>query len=210
MATASSSITVTVGRDSKSVTFSDALSLYESRALSFVLDTGDTWPSGTYTVAFTYAGRAQATASCSWSGGALTSTIDMATTTLADLFDILADPKHVTLDVTLWDDQSSVTWGRGRVDVLNTEWTTETASPQPAPASDFYSGSTAITSGADSVVVDISSYSLTASPRVVCTVNGGASNLFATITSKSATSFTATLSAQADSSSYVLNWVIFP
>lgn len=209
MATASNSITVTIGRDDKSVAFSDALALHETRALSFVFSNGDTWPAGTYTIALSYQKRAQATASCGWSGGALTANINLSTTTLSDLFDILDEPPHVTLDVTLWDEQSGTVWGRGRADVLNTNWTTATASPQPDPPSDFYDGSTAIDSGADSVTVDLTSYGLTVAPRVICTVKGG-TNIAATVSAVSATSFTATLSAQTDSESYVLNWVVFP
>ncbi len=210
MTTASNTITITVGLASKQIAIPGPFALYESRAVNIVLDNGQTWPSGEYTLALTYDGRAQASAACSWSSGALTATISTGTLTLADLFDILGNPRHVTLDVTLRDEQSLTTWGRGRVDVLNTDYTDATASPQPTPPSDYYEGSTAISSGADTVTVNLSAYALTVAPRVICTVNGGALNIFATVTSKSATAFTATLSAQADSSSYVLNWVVFP
>lgn len=209
--TASAAITITVDKDTKQITVSDVLSQYEQRSVSLVLSNADTWPAGDYTLALTYKGRAQAEATLSWSGGAVTGTLNLNTDELDELFDVLRNPASIAMDVSIWDDVANTMWGKGRVDVYRAQWGTSTTSPIP-DTDNYYDGVTAISSGASSVTVDISTYGLTAAPRVVATVQGpaGALNIFATVTAVTASQFVASLSAETDSSSYVLNWVIFP
>lgn len=209
--TASASLTITVDKDAKEITASDRLSQFEQRTVSVVLSNADTWPAGDYTLALTHKGRAQAVCALSWSGGSISGTLNLNTEEIEELFDVLRKPSRITFDLSLWDDTAKTMWGRGRVDVYRAEWTESTASPIPETES-YYDGVSAISSGASSVTVDISSYGLTAAPKVVATVQGpsGALNIFATVTAVTATQFVASLSANTDSSDYVLNWVVFP
>lgn len=213
MATASPAVTITVGKDDKSVELSDRLSLYESPAITFALDNGDIWPSGDYTCALTYYGRIMASAACTNNAGVLTCTLVLATTELESVFAIIRDPRRISFDLTLWDQTAKREWARGRVDVWRTEWTEETASATVINE-DYHVGVTAITSGQSSVSVDISSLGLTGAPsQVLVTVQGpsGALNIFGTISgTPTASAFTVSLSAAPDQSGYVVNWVVYP
>ena len=210
MANASAGWTLTVNTDTKAITLSDRLALYESRKVTVSTASGDTWPAGDYTLALTYAGRNMGSVVLTYNSGALSGTLNLNTTELAAVFAILAR-KRIALDLTLWDDSNHIAWGRGKVDVYYTEFTEATPSATVEVA-DYYTGSTSITNGADSVTVNLSSLSLTSTPaQIVCTVKApsGGYNLFATVTASSSTAFTATLSAATEQENYVLNWVIY-
>lgn len=212
MPAADATLTLTVDENSKAFSLSDRIALYEERTCNIVTASGNTWPAGSYTVALTYYGQTMALAACSYSSGALSAALSLATTELEKLFSFLRNPKRLQLDLTIWDNTNKTKWATGKVDVWFTEYTTASATPTPVPNT-YYNGTTAITNGASEVTVDISSYSLSAAPAQVfpsVKVPSGSDNIFVVGWTATSSAITVQLSSAAPSGSYVLNWLFFP
>lgn len=210
MSEATSTVTVTVNADTKSLHFSDRLSAYESRPLEFALQGGSTWPAGTYRFALTYAGRAMALANLTDNAGSLTGTLLMATTEMEDAF-ARTGARRLTFNAVLWDESARMAWGISRVDVIWTDYQTATVAPTIETEA-YYKGSASVTSGSDVCVVDISTLGLAAAPSQVfgtVTTPAGGANIFATCTAKTATALTFTLSAEAPAAGYRIDWLVF-
>ena len=212
MPAADATVTLTINENTKAFSLSDHVSLYEQLVLNIVTASGNTWPAGSYTIALTYYGRTMALAACTYDNGALSCTLNLATEELEDLFALLRNPKRQQLDLTLWDNTAKKKWATGKADVWFCEYTTASATPVPV-ISNYYSGSTAISSGASSVTVNLSAYSLTAAPSQAfpsVKVPSGQDDVFVVGWTATSTALTVQLSAPVDSSAYVLNWLIFP
>jgi len=212
MPAADATITLTVNENSKTFSLSDKIALYEQRTFSIVTASGNTWPSGSYTIVLTYYGQTMALAACTYNAGALSAALSLATTELERLFSFLRNPKRLQLDLTIWDNTNKTKWTTGKADVWFTEYTTASATPTPVPNT-YYNGTTAITNGALEVTVDLTAYGLTAAPAQVflsVKVPTSSDNIFVSGWTASATTITVQLSSNAPSSSYVLNWLFFP
>lgn len=212
MADATTAVTLTINEDSKAFSLSDRLALYEQITINIVTASGNTWPAGSYTLALTYYGRTMALAACDYSAGALSCAISLATEELEDLFALLRNPKRQQLDLTLWDNSGKKKWATGKVDVWFTEYTTNNVEPVPV-TSQFYNGSTSVSSGSSSVSIDISAYSLTAAPSQIflsVRVPTGQDNLFVVSYSATSTAITVNLNGPTPASGYVVNWLFFP
>lgn len=213
MSDATPGLTITVGKDSKAVTLTDRLSLYEVPTITFALSDGSTWPAGSYTAALTYFGRTMTSVVCTNTAGVLTAALNLATTEIEAVFNEINEPQRLTFDMTLWDNTAHKEWARGKVDVWRANWSTTSATANVVPE-EFYSGSTNITSGQSSVTVDLTSLGLAAAPsQILVTVKGPASafNIFGTVTgTPTATQFVASLSAAPDQAGYILHWVVYP
>lgn len=212
MPTADATINLTIDEDSKAFTLSDRIALYEQRTMNLVTASGNTWPAGSYTVALTYYGQTMALSACTYNSGALSCALNLSTTELERLFSFLRNVKRIQLDLTIWDNTNKTKWATGKIDVFFTEYSTASATPTPTPST-YYNGSTSITNGASSVIVDISAYSLTAAPSQVfpsVKVASGEDNIFVVAHTSTATAITVQLSSPVASGNYVLNWLFFP
>lgn len=213
MPATSSAVTLTVNTDTKIASWSANISLYETRAVTIVASDGDTWPSGTYTLALTYYGRTVALSACSWVAGALTCSLNLNTTELVNIFAALSVGR-VTLDLSLWDAGNSMLWARCKTQVYKAEYSTATAAPTPVIA-EYYHDTESLDAdvGNATASVDLTSLSLTQAPvQVLVSVAtpAGGDNIFATVAAVTATSITVNLSARVPATGYSLHWLIFP
>jgi hypothetical protein len=170
-------VTGTVGITDKTLTLTQRVALYEQRTIT--LDgTGGNFPAGTYKLQLTFGPRTVALAALSVSSGDLTGTLNLSTSQLEAVFDVLPVNRLRCMAV-VWDAGGKVLWGRSLVDVYRNEYTDE--SPTPVTVrNQVLQGVVDITAGATSKTIDLSAYSVSATASVAGTVliPSGGDNIF--------------------------------
>ena len=207
MTDVSTTITGTVDLEKQSLTLTNRVALYEVRTIELSASGGN-FPAGTYKAEIVYGGRTIALSALSVSAGKLTGTLNLNTTQLAALFQVL--PVHRVRPVmVVWDDGGKVLWARSSVDVWRNEWSDGDSDPVTVHDS-IVRGSADIASGERDVVVVFGAGTVLASASIAASVivPAGAPNLFVVATQFSTSGATFTLNATPDRAGYKLTWMV--
>jgi len=202
----STTITGTIALADKEIALASRIALYEQRTLTLTASDG-TFPTGTYRLQVNFGARVVATAALTAATSTLTGTLNLSTTQMEALFDVLP-VNRLACKMLVYDSAGKVLWGRSSVDVWRNEYTTESATPVPARCT-FFQGIADITEGASSVTIDLSGESVDAGASIagVVLVPVGSVNIFIVGTRLSTTAAVFTLSS-AVGAGYKLSWMV--